>query len=106
MKNFEWFRIVQSMLIIVLLALMFANVACAEVYTVAIVEVNDGLNVRVGPGLEHRVSFMLSDGAEVVVLDSIDDWALVNFRGLLGKREPFGWVNMEFLTKFHEVNIK
>jgi uncharacterized protein YgiM (DUF1202 family) len=106
MSTFKWTLVVLAMFLVGLLALMFVDTASAETYSVYMVDAEGGLNVRTGPGTDYRVIFGLCDEAEVVLVDTVDNWALVNHRSLIGKREPFGWVCMDYLIKRYEVNIE
>ena len=106
MSTFKWTLVVLAMLMIGLLVLMFVDTASAETYSVYMVDAEGGLNVRVGPGTDYRAIFGLCDEAEVVIVDTVDNWALVNHRSLIGKREPFGWVCMDYLIKRYEVNVE
>lgn len=106
MTDFKWFLVVLAILMVGLLVWMFVDTAYADIYTVAVVDAGGGLNVRVGPGLEHRVSFMLTDKAEVVILETLNNWSLVHCESLIGSREPLGWVNSDYLIKRYGVKIE
>ena len=90
MKDFKWFLVTLAILMVGLLVWMCVETAYAERYTIAVVDAGGGLNVRTGPGVEHRVSFMLADDAEVAIIETLDNWAFVHSRTLIGKREPLG----------------
>ena len=106
MTDFKWFMVTLALLMVGLLTWMFVGTALAERYDICVVDAGGGLKVREGPGLEFRTSFLLADRAEVVICDVVDNWALVNFRNLIGKREPFGWVCLDYLHKCFEVNVE
>ena len=54
----------------------------------------DGLNLRAGPGLDHKVLVVLPEGAGVSATASSADgqWVLVSYAGLVG------WVNSRYLA--------
>lgn len=106
MKDFKWFLVVLVLLMIGLLVWMFVDTAYAERITVYQVDAGGGLNVRKGPGTEYRAYFKLSDGATVVVMETQDNWGLVNWLSMIGKREPMGWVCMDYLVESYEVVIE
>lgn len=106
MSTFKWTLVVLAMLLVGLLVIAFIDTAYGETYSVYMVDAEGGLNVRTGPGTDYHVSFGLCNEAEVVVVDTVDNWALVNFRSLMGRREPFGWVCMDYLIKRYEVNME
>lgn len=106
MKDFKWFLVTLVILMIGLLVWMFVDTACAEPYRVCTVNAGGGLNVRVGPGTEYHVAFMLADEAEVVVLETRDNWSLVHFKSLINLREPMGWVCSDYLIEKYIVNLE
>ena len=105
MKDFKWFLVTLTLLMVGLLVWISVDSACAERYTVCTVAAHGGLNVRLGPDTEYKVSFTLSDGSEIVVADIQNNWGLITTRNLIGKREPFGWVCMDYLIKNYEIEV-
>lgn len=103
MKDFKWFLFTMVLLMIGLLVWMCVEEAYAETYTVCTVEADGGLNVRLGPNVEYKSCALLCDGAEVVVLETRDNWALVNWRSMIGKREPIGWVCSDYLVRKYDI---
>lgn len=106
MTSFKWFLVTLGLIMVFMFTWMFLDIALAERYDICCVNAGGGLNVREGPGTEYRTSFLLADQAKVVVIETHDNWALVNFQSMIGKREPFGWVCMDYLHKCFEVEIE
>ena len=106
MTNFKWTLVVLALLLTLFLTIMFVDTSLAERYQIALVNASGGLNVREAPDVESRRYFMLADRAWVVILETEENWALVHSRTLIGKREPLGWVDMDYLIKLYEVEIK
>lgn len=106
MKDFKWFLVTLVLLMIGLLVWMFAETAYAERITVYQVDASGGLNIRKGPGLEYQAGCRLSDEAKVVVVETQDNWGLVNWLSTIGRREPMGWVCMDYLVESHDVVIE
>lgn len=91
-------------LCIVAALMMIATAACADVttYPIALVNVDydSWLNVRQSPGGELTL-VTLHRRQDVIVLQQVDGWALVNTPARHEKGlEPLGWSSMEYLVVY------
>ncbi|MET0668632.1 MAG: SH3 domain-containing protein [Xanthobacteraceae bacterium] len=62
-------------------ALLIASCAVASARTA---QIDNKLNLRQGPGSEHRVLFVMPAGANVTVGECRGEWCKVEFRGQRG----------------------
>ena len=81
-------------LIAAICALASSSHACCAVVRV---HQESRLNVRTGPGTEHRASAGLSNGAKLHILQEQDGWALVAWPKY--PDHPMGWVSLDYLQK-------
>ena len=86
--------IVAAALIAAICALSTNSLACCAVVRV---HPDSRLNVRIGPGTEHRTTAGLANGAQLHVLQEQDGWALVAWPKY--PEQPLGWVSMDYLQR-------
>ena len=94
----------KKLAILVLVLLLMASAAHAEssIYPVALVNVNreSWLNVRKTPGGELTFTQLMSQ-KDVVILDEVDGWALVNtIERMEDGKPPLGWSSSMYLVKY------
>lgn len=94
----------KKMVAMVLVLLLVASTAGAEsaIFPVALVNVNleSWLNVRKTPGGELTFTRLVSQ-KDVVILDEVDGWALVNtIERMEDGKPPLGWSSSMYLVKY------
>lgn len=69
--------------------------AMAEEYTRCRVTAETYLRVRTGPGIEYRQATIAMSGAELILLDSQNGWALVSWPA--SPETSAGWVSSKYI---------
>ena len=99
MDNKRFLILMAILLAIMLSIVILARVTGAQAETAraafVVLENRDGvLNVRTAP-IDGEVVGFLSDGRDIAVLDTLDNWALVCSPGEYAN--PLGWVCMDYI---------
>lgn len=87
-------KVLFTALIVLVVGLTTAQAKTAKSAFVTLENRNGVLNVRTAP-VDGEVIRYLSDGRDVVVMDTVDNWALVCYPDDL--QDPLGWVCMDYL---------
>lgn len=80
--------------LLVLMSVPDAQATTANTAFVTLQNRNGVLNVRTAP-IDGEIVGFLSDGRDVVVVDTLDGWALVSNPDDYG--DPLGWVCMDYI---------
>lgn len=106
-RNFERVILALAALCVIFFAFCIAvwwnEGAMAEEYDyntyVRVVNAENGLRVRRGPGTDYYAAYMIGNGFELVLKDTRPGWALVASAKYPDK--PFGWVCSDYLEVLH-----
>lgn len=87
-------KVLFTALIVLLVGLTTAQAKTAKNAFVTLENRDGVLNVRTAP-VDGKVIGYLGDGRDVVIVDTLDGWALVCYPDDL--QDPLGWVCMDYL---------